>query len=387
MPRKKEGRAAQGAGTIRQRANGSWEARYTLGRDPATGKQIQKSVYGKSQAEMRCKLAQITVEIDGGTYQDPSRLKVGEWLDIWEKEYLVNLQPTTRRAYERNIENHLIPKLGGVDLQKLKPHQVQMFYNKLGDSLAPKTIRNIHGILHKAMAQAVTLGYIRTNPAEGYTLPKKEKYEIHPLDQEQIPAFLEAARGDNFYSLYVVDLFTGLRLSEIIGLTWDCIDFEAGTIYVRRQLHKLVGTYQWGPPKHGKKCTIAPATSVMAILKDVRTGQLEERLAAGSAWQNEDGFVFTNPLGIHYAHATVREYYKRIVNTIGLPELRFHNLCHSYAVASIQAGDDIKTVQENLGHHSAAFTLDTYAHVTDAMHKNSSERMNDFITQTLGKNL
>ncbi|MGL6292502.1 MAG: hypothetical protein ACRC2P_03630, partial [Eubacterium aggregans] len=107
--RGKEGRAAQVAGTIRQLANGSWEARYTLGRDPATGKQIQKSVYGKSQAEVRRKLAQITVEIDGGTYQDPSRLKVGKWLDIWQSYYLGGVKDSTKHEYAQVLHSHIVP--------------------------------------------------------------------------------------------------------------------------------------------------------------------------------------------------------------------------------------------------------------------------------------
>jgi integrase len=387
MPRKKEGRGAQGAGTIRQRKNGLWEARYTMGRDPGTGKQVQKSVYGKTQGEVRQKLAKISVSIDDGVYTDPSRLKVAEWLEIWQKDFMNGIKPATIATYKRQIKNHIAPGLGSARLQSLKPHQIQNFYNGLSATLSPKTVKNIHGVLHQALSKAVDLGYIPNNPADVCTLPKVQKFVIHPLDQEQIPAFIEASKGDPFHDLFVVDLFTGLRMSEIIGLTWDCIDQDTGTIYVYRQYQPLKGGYVWGTPKNGKARTIAPAKAVMQRLKAIRAEQIERRLAAGSAWRNEEDFVFTDAVGDHMKQKTIDRHFKWIAEKIGMPELRFHDLRHSFAVASLQAGDDIKTVQENLGHHSAAFTMDTYAHVTDAMRKNSSERMELYIKNTLNDTL
>ncbi|MGL4547809.1 MAG: site-specific integrase, partial [Eubacterium aggregans] len=201
MPRKKEGRAAQVAGTIRQLANGSWKARYTLGRDPATGKQIQKSVYGKSQAEGRRKLAQITVEIDGGTYQDPSRLKVGEWLDIWQSYYLGGVKDSTKHEYAQVLRSHIVPALCVSQLSKIQPHHVQKLYNQLCEKLTAKTVKNIHGVFHKAMAKAVALGYIKSNPTDLCTLPKVERFEISPLDKEQIHAFIAACPSDRYGQL------------------------------------------------------------------------------------------------------------------------------------------------------------------------------------------
>lgn len=385
MPRKKEGRAAQGAGTIRKRSDGRWEARYTAGRDPGTGKQIQKSIYGKTQGEVRKKLAAITVGLDEGTYQDPKKMTVAAWLEIWQADYLGGVQVQTVTAYRSITKNHLIPAFGAVLLQKLQPHQVQRFYNNLAVDHAPKTVRNIYGVLHRALEKAVDLKYIKTNPADAdlCILPKKQKYEIHPLDHDQIPVFLEAAADDPYRDLYALDLFTGLRSSELVGLTWDCIDFQKGTIYIHRQLLCLKGGYAWGLPKHGKKRTLSPASLVMDHLHTIRTKQLEARLAAGTVWMNDEDFVFTNARGGHFIQETVRKHFKAIAKTMDLPDLRLHDLRHSYAVASLEAGDDIKTLSENLGHHSVAFTLDVYGHYTDSMRKKSSERMNDYISNTL----
>ncbi|MGV8906379.1 MAG: tyrosine-type recombinase/integrase [Acetobacterium sp.] len=372
-------RNAHGSGTIRQRSDGRWEARYTLGNDPGTGKPIRKSIYGANQQEVRKKLNATTATIDTGEYKAPSKLTVSDWLNIWIKEYSLNLKPLTLKSYNTQINNHILPALGKIKLSSLAPHHIQKFYNGLHADYSAKTIKNIHGVIHKGMKQAVDLGYIKVNPADACKLPKVVKTQITPMDKDMIPAFLESIKGHQFEKIYTVDLFTGLRQSEAIGLTWDCIDFEAGTVFVYRQYQKLTGGYKWATLKNGKTRLIKPAKFVFDILKAEKIKQLENRLRAGSAWGNVENFVFTNPLGTHMKHETISKNYKKVVTEMGLPDLRFHDMRHTFAVISLQAGDDIKTVQENLGHHSASFTMDTYAHVTDAMRKASSERMDSFI--------
>lgn len=306
-------------------------------------------------------------------------MTVKDWLEIWIKEYTLNLKPLTMKSYNTQMNNHIIPAMGKVKLSKLAPHHIQKFYNSLNNEYSAKTIKNIHGVLHKGLKQAVDLGYIKTNPTEACKLPKVIKTQIAPMDKDIIPAFLEAIKGHQFEKIYIMDLFTGLRQSEAIGLTWDCVDFEAGTIFVYRQYQKLKGGYQWATLKNGKTRLIKPSNFVMDTLKAEKIKQAENRLKAGSAWENPENFIFTNPLGTHIKHETLSKNYKKIVTGMGFPDLRFHDMRHTFAVISLQAGDDIKTVQENLGHHSAAFTMDTYAHVTDAMRKASSERMDLFI--------
>ncbi|MDI3536523.1 MAG: integrase [Eubacteriaceae bacterium] len=372
-------KSANGSGTIRQRKDGTWEARYSNGYDPKTGKLIRKSIYGKTEQIVRKKLTAISASIDCGDYKEPSKLTVSDWLNIWITDYALKLKPLTIKSYKTQIDNHIIPALGKLKLSALAPHHIQKFYNKLDEEYSPKTVKNIHGVLHRGLQKAIELGYIRLNPAENCELSKVVKPKLKPMDKTAIPEFLAAIKGHQFENLYLIDLFTGLRQSEIIGLTWDCVDFEAGTIYVYRQYQKLKGGYKWATLKNNKTRLIKPADLVMDTLKAEKILQNERRLKAGSGWSNPENFIFTNPLGTHMKHETVSKNYKKIVTGIGLPELRFHDLRHSFAVVSIQAGDDIKTVQENLGHHSAAFTMDTYAHVTDAMRKASSDRMNAFI--------
>jgi len=190
-----------------------------------------------------------------------------------------------------------------------------------------------------------------------------------------------------YETMFAVDMYTGMIQSEIMGLTWDRVDFKGGTIYIDRQLiheKKKGGVYKFGPLKNDKPRRITPPPSVMKMLGAVRIRQKEEKLRAGGAWQNPLNLVFTDALGGHFCHNTVSHNFKRIVTAIGLPDRRFHDLRHTYAVLAIQSGVDIKTVQESLGHHTAAFTLDVYGHVTENMQKEAASRMEAFITRQNG---
>lgn len=387
-------RAAAGTGTIRKKTitrNGKdyiyFEARYTEGYDPGTGKQIQRSISGKTQKEVAQKLKAATSAIDTGTYAAPSKMTVGQWLDIWTTEYLGSVKPRTVESYQSISKYRLKPGLGAVRLDMLNAHTVQSFYNGLSESkkgkaaLSPKTIKNIHGILHKALQQAVANGYIRFNPSDACILPRVIRKDLKPLDEEQISAFLKEIQGHKYEDLFTVALFTGMREGEVLGLLWDCVDLNKGTVTINKQLQKVVGqrdTYQLTSPKNSKGRSITVAPFVVSALRQAKRKQLENRLRYGECWA-DTGFVFTDELGHHLKPKTIYSAFKKVMEAIGSPEMRFHDLRHSYAVASIRSGDDIKTVQENLGHATAAFTLDVYGHVTEQMKQESAARMEQFI--------
>lgn len=396
MARKNSGkRNANGAGSIRKittRNNGKdytyWQARYTVGYDPGTGKQIQKSISGKTQAEVAQKLREITHDLDQGTYIAPCRMSLSEWLNVWKEEYLGNVKESTRLLYERNIEQYIVPHLGATRLEALTTPMIQAFYNDLlqpkkegCNPLSPKTIKNVHGVLHRALQQAVLVGCLRNNPSDACILPRVIKTEIHPLDDDQISSFLDAIQGHCHEYLYKIALFTGLREGEVLGLSWDCVDLERKTLLVKRQLQrekKAGGKYYFSSPKNNKSRTLSLAPSVVQLFRLQKFKQNGMRLQAGDTW-NESDLVFTNATGNCLSYRTVYDCFKRIVKKIGLPDVRFHDLRHTYAVLAIKSGDDIKTVQENLGHATATFTLDVYGHVTAQMKEKSADRMEKFI--------
>lgn len=383
-------KGAKGGGNIRKKTvirNGTpytyWEARITTGRDPGTGKQIQRSFTGKTQKEVREKLQAAAVAVNDGTYTDPSRLTVGQWLDIWERDYLGYAKPNTARAYRKNIKNYLRPGLGAVRLTELHPHTVQNFINGL-KGLAPVSIRSVYAVLHTAMEKALELEYIPRNPVTRCVLPKIEKKEIHPLTDEQAAALLQAAAGMRIEYLIALALFTGFRISELLGLTWNTVDFEKGTITVNKQLvPNFVHDQVFATPKSGKPRTVKPAASAFQVLRKQKAKQAEQRLKAGPLWSNPHDIVFTDDDGGPLDRNVASNEFRRACAAVGLEDTRIHDLRHTYAVNSIRAGDDIKTVQGNLGHASAAFTLDVYGHVTEAMKQESADRMEAFIKNVM----
>ena len=387
---RKATRNAQGAGSIRQRADGTWEARYTVGRDPGTGKQLRKSVYGKTQKEVRQKLSQAVAALDNGDYFQPSKMTLARWVEIWLQEYTGDKKYLTVKHYKAQCKTHIVPSLGAVKLSELAPPQIQAFYNGLQrDGLAAKSVRNIHGILTKCLSTAVQVGYLRSNPASMVTLPKVEKKEIHPLTDEQVKDFLRVSVGDEYEILLKVILFTGLRESEAIGLTWDCIDFKAGTVKVCKQLQKRPlsdGGFTFAPLKNDKSRTLRPAHFVLELLERRKREQAAQRLKVGELWEGwhtaeeqKSALVFTTATGGNLSPQTVYNHYKRLAVKIGAPDSRVHDLRHTFAVLSLQNGDDVKTVQGNLGHATAAFTLDVYGHVSERMKEDSAARMEEYI--------
>lgn len=194
-----------------------WEGRYTEGFDPGTGKQIQKSIYGKTQKEVAAQLREITQSLEAGTYTAPNRMTLSAWLQTWQKSFLTNQKPSTISKYKSDISNHILPSPGAVRLQELRAEQIQKFYNEL--PLSAKTVRNIHGTLHKALSKAVQLGYIPQNPASYCELAKTTKPEIVPLNPTQIVQYVKAASNNPLGNMLVVALFTGLRRGELMGLT------------------------------------------------------------------------------------------------------------------------------------------------------------------------
>ena len=288
-----------------------------------------------------------------------------------------------------------IPALGRYPLSQLDPHLIQTFYNSLlrgknrAKPLSPKSIRNVHGILSKCLSTAVKLEYMRRNPAESVTLPRVTKKEIKPLTDEQVSRMVAQAGIDGFGTLFKVVVFTGLRLGEALGLTWDCIDFQKRRLTINKQLQKRPladGGFVFAPLKNDKIRVIAPAPFVLDLLKQWQQRQKEDRLMAGSLWQGwaseqerQTSIVFTNELGGHLHPQTVLAHFKKLAASAGAPNARVHDLRHTYAVLSLQNGDDVKTVQENLGHATAAFTLDVYGHVSEHMKEASAQRMQQYI--------
>lgn len=371
-------RNAKGNGSVRQRESGTWEGRCII-----NGK--RKSFYGEKQSDVLKTMRAAQKAADDGVYFEPAKVSLSKWLDMWLVEYVQPAcKPLTYSTYTSRVETHIKPALGMIKLTALNSTQIQAFYNDLlrEKGLQPKTIKNVHGILHKALEQALKLRYIGLNPADACILPRIEKKEIKPLSEKEIAALITSIQeNEPLKDLFTVALFTGMREGEICGLPWDAVNFVDGTITVKQQLCKekrAGGQHYIAPTKNDKVRILTVAPFVVDILRNIFREQRANHLAVGLAWNNEYNRVFTDKAGRFIVPQTALKRFKAVATKIGRPDARFHDLRHTYAVTALQEGDDVKTVQQNLGHATASFTLDVYGHVSEKMKKESAARMQSY---------
>lgn len=377
--RKSNTRQAAGSGNLRQRPNGTWEGRFSY-IDPY-GKPQRGSVYAPTQGECRKKLAAAVAEIDKtGTYSKLPKYTLEQWAEIWLKEYSAEWKPRTKDDYLRKLQDHILPYFGKTLLTNITPVSVQKWVNNLkglnGQPLSAKSKKNLHGVLSSCLHQAVLSHVITYNPATNVKLPSVAKPTLKPLMDADLSRFMAAAQHHKLGNLFLIDLFTGLRQSEILGLQWRDIDFDNGEIHVVRQLQqKRDGGFIIVTPKNGKSRTVPFPPAVGALLKAERSQQAAYQLAAGELWLNKEGWVFTDASGMHRKHRTIQNDFRKLIASLGLQGTRFHDLRHSCAILALQSGCDIKSIQSLLGHYSSAFTMDVYADVSQKMMTDTQNRM------------
>ena len=369
-----------GEGNIRKRSEHSWEASLRT----EDGERLY--VYGSSQKQVKEKLQEIQTEIANGTYVPETEMTVGEWLDEWYECFTTGVKASSRARYEQDIRNHIKPAIGHINLQDLKLLHVQRFLNQCKEkkNLALKTVKNIYLVLNKALKKAQSQGLIRQNPCDEAEIPSYDtpQKEMRPLKDAEVTQFLKLIAGhpDEFF-LYTA-LFTGMRESELIGLTWDCIDWDTGNIHLYRQLKPVKGrkaTWAFTTLKNKQSRDFIAPPSVIHILKKQKLKQAEWKLQYGEVYENDLNLVFTNPFGKHLTSVTIYNHFKAIVTQMGLPEVRFHDLRHTYATLALQNCVDVKTVSNNLGHATVAFTMDKYVHVSMTMQQDCVSKMESFI--------
>ena len=379
-------RRANGEGNIRKRSDGRWEGRYTAGRDPETGKVVYRNVLAKTQKECTEKLKQAIEESEKVDVVRAEQYTVGQWMDVWfENCAKIKVRPSSHATYRGYIDNHIKPNIGKIPLKKLSSLDLQKLYKALlsggrveriesksqSKGLSAKTVRNIHQIISSAMDFAIDQRLIATNPTVRCSLPKLEHREMKTLPAEHLAAFLREAKASGVFELYYIELATGLRRGELLGLKWEDIDLEQGTIQVRRQVARI-----------GGKVVEAPLKTKNSY-RSVSIGQDAVEVLKGQREKNGSEYVFPSPTGGPISPDSVIHMLHRVLERAGLPKIRFHDLRHTFATVALQNGVDIKTVSGMLGHYSAGFTLDTYAHVTTAAQRQAANTMENILSGAL----
>ena len=348
------------------------------------------------------KLKEAAKKVEDGieetlTYQDvelteDSRMTLGEWLDRWLTDYKENtVRPGTLAGYRSCIENYIKPQLGGKQVSLVTSQDVQKLYRRLkengrvrehprfGSALSDTTINRLHAIFHQAMEDALHAHIIAKNPTVGATVPKASHAPKRVLTDRELDTFLDAVREDKIWGdFFYVELTTGLRRGEICGLMWQDFDARNGVLQVRRTLHnRKLGVDMLGKTKtrSGERTIVLPR-STAEILRRRKENAITQ-------WIFPDPVRPELPLSPNCAYTHM----KAILHKAGLPDIRFHDLRHTFATHAIASGVDAKTLSGILGHTNASFTLDTYTHVTPDMQKAASGIVGGFMEDLLGKGL
>lgn len=380
-------RRANGEGSIRKRTDGRWEGRYTAGYDPATGKRIIKNVLGKTQAEVKEKLKTAVEKARQIDVIRADDYTVASWLRTWYELYSKpNVRPSTANYYHRSIEQHVIPRIGGIKLSQLTSRDIQKLYRDLQENgrlrevqrakkpgLSNATVRGIHMMLHNALDRAVKERLILRNPTEDCIIPKIEKQEMKILHPEDMSAYLQAADNHGVLPMFYLELVSGVRKGELVALLWDDLDIASRTISVNKQAAVRNGEITISRPK--------TETSVRRISIPQEAIDL---LIQEHEKHPDNPYMFPSPKtgGMYYPDSVVN-LHKKLLKDAGLEHIRFHDLRHTFATMALQNGVDVKTVSSMLGHYDAGFTLRTYTHATRQAQNEAAEKMGSFMTQMM----
>lgn len=382
-------RRANGEGNIRKRKDGRWEGRYTAGYDPQTGKRVIKNVLGKTQAEVKEKLKAAIEESQQLDISKAGSYTVAKWVRTWYEVYAEpRIRPNTKEYYTNYIENHIVPNLGKIMLDKLTTIQIQRFYNNLQKSgrvqrkgypelkdkrLSPRVVRGVHTLLSNCLDQAVAERLILVNPAQGCKLPKLEKKEMHILPQEKIGMYLAEAERRGLLAAFYLELTTGLRRGELLALLWTDLDAEAKTISITKQVNRIKGELVVSPPKTQNSIRI------LAIPQQAVDFLISEHNKHPSS-----PYMFPSPkTGTMYDPDAFRRTHDKILKAIGAEHVRFHDMRHLFATLSLKNGVDAKTLSAALGHYSAGFTLNTYTHATTQMKQDAADTIGAVISSQM----
>jgi integrase len=346
----------------------AYRARVEYPADPVTGKRRQRSETFKTKREAETALSKWLAEIERGTAVDTTKQTVGEFLRHWlETVARHRVRPTTFEDYEATIDNHIIPALGSIPIQRLTAANVQGFYAaKLSSGSGARTVQLCHMRLSQALAQGVRWGTVARNVCEAVDPPKVTTKKGKTWTPDEARRFLAAAEADGYSPLWLVALTTGARQGELLGLRWQDVDLVKGSLSIRQSLAMLDGKPVIQAPKSRAAVrTIGLPIETVAALKAHKARQNEERLKAGPAWADHD-LVFTTPTGNPIHPSNVLRNYVKLQERAGVPRIRFHDLRHTHATWLITGGQPITSVSERLGHAKSSITLDVYAHAVAA---------------------
>jgi len=354
-----------GEGTVRLRKDGRWEGRVVIGYDDK-GKPKTKSVLAHTKSECVEKLEMLKEECGRTAEKLKPDMPFGEWIDFWYKYFSSpKLRPTTQATYENRIYGHIIPSVGKIPLSKLTQNDLQQFYAKLkrtgrkvnvelkGTGVSDRMVRSCHALCRSSLEKAVEEGLITRNPSIGCKLPPKKNGEMKVLTQNEIVRLLNQAYDEGYYEMFLLELTTGMRRGEILGLKWRDLNLETGELNIKRQLT----TKGISVPKTKSSIrTVLLPPDMLDLLREMKK-------TAKYDW------IFPSPVkeGEPRNPTAITKRFRIMLERAHCKHVRFHDLRHTFATMALENGMDVKTLSAMIGHVSSETTLNIYSHVTDTM--------------------
>jgi integrase len=372
-------------GHLRRRGEHSWEIKFDLGRDPSTGKrQTRYHSFKGTKRDAQAELTRLLSEAQKGTYVEANKETVASFLNRWDRDWAAsNVSAKTLERYRQLIKNQILPQIGSMQIQKLRPvHLTELYGRLLNGGLAPRTVGHVHRVLHRAFGHAATWDIIQQNIAMLVEPPRVEAGEITVLTEDQIGRVLHHLEGRTMRPIIALALATGMRRGELLALRWQDVDLDGGRIKVERSLEQTRSGLRFKSPKtkHGRRAITIPP-SIVTELRLHRAKQQERRLKLGLGRAPDDSLVFARWDGSTRSPHWLTQKFALAMAALGLPGVTLHSLRHSHASALIASGMDVLTISRRLGHASAAITLAVYGH----LFRNTDVRAAEIMEATFAK--
>jgi integrase len=360
----KRTRRGRSEGSVYRRGDGRWCGVVSLG--VHGGKRIRRVVYGADKSEALGKLRDLQLRTDSGQLPDSAAVTVEVWLNRWLAIIKHSVQRGTLEPYTIHSHKHIIPRIGGVKIQRLRPADVEAFFSRLlSEGVSPGYVRKIGTTLSVALNHAVRSQLIPNNPSHGVRRPRADRHRIIVLDAAQVARFVKACETARIGPLFLLMLDSGIRPGEAGALTWKDIDFTANRVSITKSLE--AGGEVKEPKTKQSRRTIDLTPGTMAALH----GHRKAMLAQGRDVKRGVVFVGAGRVDVDgrsiIPNEITRQYLRPLLAAAGLPKIGAYSLRHTCATLLLAGGVNPKIVSERLGHSSIAITLDTYSHVLPGM--------------------
>lgn len=366
----------------------SWAFVVEVSRDE-DGKRTRHAKAGfATKKDAQHAMNEVLHRLGSGEYVAPVKLTLGGFLrDEWLPAIRASVRPSTFDSYEMTVRKHVAPAIGGTKLQAVTPAKLNAFYADLlskgradgKGGLSPKSVRNCHVIVRKALSDAVRWNLISRNPAAFAEPPKLTQSgdrELSTWNPEQARTFLESVGSDRLYAAWLLLLSSGMRRGEVLGLRWSDVDLDAGRLAVTQTLITVNYEIIFSTPKTARgRRSVSLDKGTVAALRAHKKAQLEERMAIGPSRYSDRDLVFCRVDGEPMHPDLFSQTFDRAVARLEVPRIRLHDCRHTYATIALKAGVHPKVVSERLGHATVAFTLDRYSHSVPGMQEDAAEKV------------